>query len=94
MITTEVLYLIVVTWTFCLIYMLDSSRATGLMAEGIHVRQKPEFPVLQLICNTSYLYQVGSLYKAIDHPSHYECSHRIYYIKNLIVDQQLVCSWL
>ena len=38
---------------------------------------KPKCPVLQLICNT---YQADSLYRAINHPSQYECSHWIYCI--------------
>ena len=38
---------------------------------------KPKCSVLQLTCNS---YQADSLYRAINHPSQYECSHWIYYI--------------
>ena len=62
---------------------------------GRTYQAKPECPVLQLICNT---YQADSLYRAINHPSPYECSHWIYYIcisNFLIMGQQLVhCGYV
>ena len=43
----------------------------ALLVEG----RKPVYPVLQLIFNTC---QADSLYRVIDHPSQYECSHWMY----------------
>ena len=55
---------------------------------------KPSFPVLQLICNTS---QADSLYRVMNHPSQYECSHWMYYIcvpKKFNYGSAAVTFWL
>ena len=67
----------------------SSSCNTGIRA---YISGKALMPMLQLICNT---YKADSLYRAINYPSQYECSHWMYiyaYLKFLIVGQRLVNS--
>ena len=43
-------------------------EAEGFLAY-IHIKQNPEYSMLQLICDTSHPYQADSLHRATIHPS-------------------------
>ena len=66
-----------------------------LQGEGHIFQTKSECPIL--ICNTSHPYQANSLYRAVNHPSQYECNHWIYYIcmpKNFDYGSAASTFWL